>query len=316
MRSSPSAGEVLLMGHLRAMNVHVRRWRLRQSIQRVAGAEACRHQAIFRRTYSVPGPNSLWHVDRNHKMIRWRLVVHGGIDSFSRLVTYLQCSNNIRSDTVGHCFLRATEEYGIPSRVRSDYGGVNVGIWRFMKDVCGPNRGSYIAGRSVHNTRIERLWRDVYTVSSTYINVFEDMEAQNILNSDNETDLFCLHYVFIPRINASLQTFRLAWNHHPLSTAGNRSPLQLYTGGSIGSDLFDENVDLENYGLDPEAPLPEEDEEESVVVPDTSILLSPASVRVLQATVNPLQPCNDHGIQLYKDTVHTLYQLMQNDLLL
>ena len=133
------------------------------------------------------------------------------------------------------------------------------------------------------------------------------------LNSDNETDVFCLHYVFMPRINASLQTFRLAWNHHPLSSAGNRSPLQLYTGGSIGSDLFDENVDL--HGLDPEAPLPEENEEESVV-PDTSISLSPASVRVLQATANPLQPCNDHGIQLYEDTVHNLYQLMQNDSLL
>ena len=82
-------------------------------------------------------------------MIRWCLVLHGGIDGFSRLVT---SSNNNRSDMVSHCFLRATEEYGIPSRVQSDYGGENVGIWRFMEDVCGPNRGSYIAGRSVHNT--------------------------------------------------------------------------------------------------------------------------------------------------------------------
>lgn len=184
----------MVTGHLQATNVHVQRERLRRSLHRVTcvATDSPPLPSIYRRTYSVPGPNYLWHVDGNHKMIRWRLVIHGGIDGFSRLVTYLQCSNNNRADTVTRCFLRATEEYGIPSRVRSDKGGENVGIWRFMEEVRGSNRGSYIAGRSVHNTRIERLWRDVYTaVSSTYVHIFDDMEAQNILHADNNTDLFC-----------------------------------------------------------------------------------------------------------------------------
>ena len=151
----------------------------------------------MRRAYSVPGPNALWHVDGNHKMIKWRLVIHGGIDGF---------------DTVTACFLRATEEYGIPSRVRSDHGGENVGVWRFMEEVRGRDRSSYIAGRSVHNTRIERLWRDVYTaVTTTFVSIFQYLEAQDILNAENESDLFGLHFVFIPRINASLEGFRRAW---------------------------------------------------------------------------------------------------------
>ena len=24
------------------------------------------------------GPNSLWHIDGNHKLIKWHLVIHGG----------------------------------------------------------------------------------------------------------------------------------------------------------------------------------------------------------------------------------------------
>lgn len=116
------------------------------------------------------------------------------------------------------CFARATQQYGVPSRVRSDHGTENVGVWQFMDAVRGSNRHSYIAGRSVHNCRIERLRRDVHTVvTSTYARVFMDMENEEILDPDNDTDIFCLHYIFLPRINQSLGQFMAAWNNHPLS---------------------------------------------------------------------------------------------------
>ena len=75
------------------------------------------------------------------------------------LHTYLHCSINNRSETVTDCFIKATLKYGVPSRVRSDHGTENVGIWRFIEKVKGRVRHSYIAGRSVHNKGIERLWR-------------------------------------------------------------------------------------------------------------------------------------------------------------
>ncbi len=313
LRDFPHSGEAMLRGHLLALDIHVQRERLRASVRRVTGNDhRDHHQPVYRRTYSVPGPNYLWHVDGHHKLVRWKLVTHGGIDGFSRLITYLRCSNNNRAETVTECFLKATHEYGIPSRIRSDHGGENTGIWRFMEEVRGTNRHSYIAGRSVHNTRIERLWRDVYTsVASTYVQVFTDMEQQGILNPENDSDIFCLQFVFLPRINAALQYFQNAWNNHPLSTEGNRTPLQLYTGGSIGNPLFDEDIDLDTYGVDSDALLSDEGEQESVVVPAIEVGLSIADTQVLQSTVHPLEDCSDFGIQFYKNTVQAVYQLMQ-----
>ena len=119
----PCAGEVMLRGHLQSLQVQTQRQRLRTSIRRITVEEGRGNPPIHHRTYSVPGTNALWHVDGNHKLIRWRLVIHGGIDGFSRLITYLQCSNNNRCDTVTECFISATREYGVPSHVRSDRGG-------------------------------------------------------------------------------------------------------------------------------------------------------------------------------------------------
>ena len=106
---------------------------------------------------------------------RWRIVVHGDVDGYTRIPVYLHAGTNNRAETVTELFTRAIEEYGLPPRVRSDKGGENVGVSMYMLEhpLCGPGRGSMIVGRSVHNPRIERLWRDVYMrVSSTFITIF------------------------------------------------------------------------------------------------------------------------------------------------
>ena len=86
------------------------------------------------------------------------------MDGYSRLVVYLHASTDNKAQTVLNLYRSAVERYNLPSRVRSDKGLENIKVGRFMLQRRGLNRGSIIAGTSVYNQRIERLWRDVNRV--------------------------------------------------------------------------------------------------------------------------------------------------------
>ena len=72
----------------------------------------------------------------------------------------MRCSTNNKASTVANCFIDAVQQFGWPSRTRSDYGKENVEVARLMVEHRGMNRSSHICGPSVRNQRIERLWRD------------------------------------------------------------------------------------------------------------------------------------------------------------
>ena len=63
----PEVGEVMMMGHIRSMGYKVTRERLRQEIRSsdpLHSALRWRGGLTSRRPYSVPGPNSLWHIGK------------------------------------------------------------------------------------------------------------------------------------------------------------------------------------------------------------------------------------------------------------
>ncbi|XP_051510015.1 uncharacterized protein LOC127415331 [Myxocyprinus asiaticus] len=53
------------------------------------------------------------------------------------------------------------------------------------------------------------------------------------LDPDNEKHLICLQNVMVPRLNVDLDLIRQAWDRHPLSSEGNRSPQQLWVSGQL-----------------------------------------------------------------------------------
>lgn len=185
--------------------------------------------------------------DSHHKLIHWRLVTHGGIDGYSRLITFLKCSSNNHATTVYERFLSSVQKHQLPSRVA-----------QHMIERRGAERRSVITGSSVHNQRIERLWRDMHrSVTVLFHKLLYFMEHHHdLLDLMNEEHLYAVHYIFIPRINQALSNLVKGWNHHPIRTAHNKSPHQLFTAGALllqhsgltALDFF-ETVD-DSYGID------------------------------------------------------------------
>ena len=78
-------------------------------------------------------------------------------------------------------FNEAISKWGIPYRCRGDRGGENIQVAEWIINYRGMNRGSYIFGKSVHNQRIERLWRDVYRLTlRLYYDIFNYLERDGI----------------------------------------------------------------------------------------------------------------------------------------
>ena len=178
-----SVGRSLVTGHLHSLGIRVQQKRVTESLSRVDPDNSRLRRSILirRRSYSVPGPNSLWHIDGHHSLIRWGFVIHGAIDGFSRLITFLRCATNNTKETVVTLFDDSILKFGIPSRVRTDKGGENVLVWERMTKLRGPDRGSFLTGSSVRNQRIEPLWRDVWNaVCSEFYYTFQAMEDQVI----------------------------------------------------------------------------------------------------------------------------------------
>ena len=176
------------------------------------------------------------------------MAIHGGVDGFTRIPVFLQCSTDNKAASVPELFLNAVENHGLPSRVRSDKGKENVNMAWYMLNhpLRGPGRGSMICGRSVHNQRIERLWRDVLAgVIKLHYDIFYQLEDLELFDPSSELDLFYLHYVFVPKINKHLNIWKDGLVNHKLSSEAQYTPLQLFISRVLvddyQNDIFQEN---------------------------------------------------------------------------
>ncbi|XP_029998101.1 uncharacterized protein LOC115424840 [Sphaeramia orbicularis] len=130
LRQTPGSGETYITGSLRGRGIRVQRWRVRERLRIVdpVGRMLRGRRAIQRRVYNVSIPNQVWHIDTNHKINPWGFVFHGGVDGYSRCITYLRCCTDNRASTALQLFQRAVDVFGLPQHVRGDAGSENIDI--------------------------------------------------------------------------------------------------------------------------------------------------------------------------------------------
>ena len=101
----PFCGKLMLKELLRERGIVI------QSLHRVDsdGINQRKQKRLHRRIYNVQGPNHLWHLDTNHKLVRWYFIITRVIDGFSRLPVVLKCTDNNKATTFFGSFLTAVE---------------------------------------------------------------------------------------------------------------------------------------------------------------------------------------------------------------
>ncbi|KAJ7156473.1 hypothetical protein C8R43DRAFT_883916 [Mycena crocata] len=136
-----------------------------------------------------------------------------------------------------------------------------------MQDILTALQDPHLPADTLEGLITYRLWCDVRKDSlETFRQIFMYLVANDLLIMENQIHAACLFLVFQPRVQASLDRTRDAWNHHKIRTAGNRTPIALfelsrktairrgYWTGDMGDDLATASDPL--YGYDGEAPAP------------------------------------------------------------
>ena len=239
MEENVRRGQKMTEGHLLSLGLSASRKRIRDCMKSLDpdGVQIRKTKRLKRRVYSVPGCHYLWHMDGCHKLIKYRFVVHAAIDGYSRYIPFIKCSNNNKASTVLKEFKKGCKDLKVlPRRLRTDKGGENRHVCRFLLETFGADSGCCITGKSTGNQRGERLFRDsTEQALSPYITLFQDFVVLG-LNVDNIIQMFVLHHLFLDRINESLSEFRDAWNNHKVRTEHNRTPVQILIMASVNNN--------------------------------------------------------------------------------
>lgn len=187
------------------------------------GVESRRKRKLQRRRYKAQGPNFVWHMDGHAKLSRFGFPIHGAIYGFSRKVLWLEvATTNNNPHVIAHHYLKTVKKLKCcPSIIRCDKGTENVQVealqiaFRHLHNDEFAAEKSFIVGKSTHNQRIEAFWVHIQRLCTAhYMDLFKELQEQNVLNITNKLQLECLRYSFGPLIRYDVYRAADEWNNH------------------------------------------------------------------------------------------------------
>lgn len=180
------------------------------------GVEARRSHRLRRRVYHVRGPNDVWHIDGNDKLIPYGLAIHGAIDGYSRKVLWLEVGRtNKNPEVTAAYFLKCVRNLnGTALTLRFDPGSEN-GLTADIQTVLTFGEGRSLYGRSTANQRIEAWWSFLKRSCLTWwINFFKDMTFTGTFDNSQPLQIDAVRYFFGPILQAELHHLLDHWNTH------------------------------------------------------------------------------------------------------
>ena len=151
--------------------------------------------------------------------------------------------------------------------------------------------------------------------------MFYGLEDSGLLNIDNPIDLLALQMTIIPRINFALEEYTELYNNHPMRTANNWTPNQMWMNGMLNEDnpLASGGLDTtpehyDTYGIDPMAPTPFENSDNNIVIPELELSQDRDSLeRIVLSKIDPLEECSDMGIGTFTKIKDILVREINQD---
>ncbi|KAK0430203.1 hypothetical protein EV421DRAFT_2065640, partial [Armillaria borealis] len=128
-------------------------------------------------------------------------------------------------------FLDAMLFWGVSKHICGDHGVENLYTAQWIENYQGVLSNPYIWGRSIHNTRVERMWVETSrSWCDHWYEFFMELEASYGLDHDNSSHIWLLQRLFLAKINEQAHLWADDWNNHKIPLEGKRpeSPYNMW----------------------------------------------------------------------------------------
>ncbi|XP_066265542.1 uncharacterized protein [Branchiostoma lanceolatum] len=234
-------GQKVMAGYLRAMGVRVRREDVRVACRSVDPLRTALCHPMFRikitnhASYDGHHAQHIWHLDGVEKLQMYALYSNSIVDGYSKKVMNVNIMGSKRTYHVFQTFYEAYKLYGIPEIVRIDKGYENKDVKVFL--YAYHQRPAAIQGQSIRNVPVEKWhqYEERYCLF-TFRDLFKELEQEGYLDKSNKGHLMVLHYVFLPRINSTMDVIVKSWNSRHCSSLNHQRPDRVWEDSANPSE--------------------------------------------------------------------------------